>query len=147
MSGSIRTLLVSAALVVGTTLSPAALAKCPKSVVGVWSGLLKNLSFSDSDQLTDSSVAVVRIALTGNGAASISFEGKNSSEPLGETGAMTGTFVFDPAVCRVRITAAQLEDGELRMQVTDNGRVMLGIGFGTANSEERKAEVFMLYRE
>ncbi len=142
---STRTLLVSAVFTVATTLSPAALAKCPKSVAGVWSGLLKLDSFQDGGGHTDQSFAVIRLSFAANGTYRGTLAARNSAETVGEASSEgSGTYTFSAGTCSGEL---DIDGSEYRFVATNNGSMLMGILFRPRDTTQLDSAAFTLYRE
>jgi hypothetical protein len=135
-----------AALLLATALfAPLAEAKCPKTIAGVWSGLVKLDSFQEGGGHTDQSVALGRANFSANGTYEGSLISRNSEHPSGEISPPSpGVYTFSATTC-----SGQLELGgsEYRFAVTNNGTMMIGILFRPEDATQKDSASFTMYRE
>lgn len=135
-----------AALLLATALfAPSAEAKCPKTIAGVWSGLVKLDSFQDGVGHTDQSVALARATFSANGTYEGSLISRNSNDASGEANPPgPGTYTFSATTCSGQL---DLGGNDFRFVVTNNGTMMVGILFRPEDATEKDSASFTMYRE
>ena len=133
-------LIVAAALVLA---APQALAKCPRTVVGTWSGLLQLESFNEGGGYNDKATALGRLVFQATGYQAI-FLSRNSLDRDSEEVSLTGDYSYSATTCQGRVGVG---GSDYRFLITDNGRVMVGMLFTPADAEEKDVATFTLYKE
>ena len=124
--------------------APAAEARCPRAATGTFSGLFTTDSFNASVGHTDSSTGLARITLAADGTFSVEVDSKNSLEPTGESGTLSGTYSFSTSNCSGQL---MLGSDLYRFRLTDSGRLLNGIRYNQADTSQQDVFSFQFFRE
>ena len=119
-------------------------ARCPRSAVGIYSGLSKLDSFGGGVGHNDSGTGLIRVILAADGTYTGEFDSKNSEQPNGESGTLSGTYRFDAGRCAGEF---MLGGNPMRFRLTDSGRILNAILYTSSDASEQDVNSFQLFRE
>ena len=72
------------------------------------------------------------------------FDSKNSLEPTGQSGMVSGTYTFNPGNCSWQF---MLAGNVFRFRLTDSGRLLYAILYNQADTREQDVTFLQLFRE